>query len=113
MNSLGTAKKQRGDFRKEIARLYRSTSRKLHALLLRISKVLPRFNSVISVSVTPCYIALAPKRVIYRFWYPRKFALFTGIMVIWPLGGLTGHTMRSLDCMTVRLSRDAKTKQTV
>lgn len=69
------------DFIRKIGKLYWSIQTRLHAILLRISMVIPLVEKVTDMERSPCRIALARKRVVNRFYYPHRFALFTGSWV--------------------------------
>ena len=64
------------DLLRKIGKLYRSIQTRLHAILLRISIVVPLVKKITDMKRSPCRIALAQKRVVNRFYYPCKFALF-------------------------------------
>lgn len=86
MNMKGTAKRKMADFLQRMEELYRSIRIRLKALLLRISMVVPLVMQIISLGTPPYRIALARKRVVKRFYYPRKFAPFTRGLAFWSLG---------------------------
>lgn len=65
------------DFFGKIGELYRSIQTRLHAILLRISIVVPLVAKVTDMERSPCRIALARKRVSSRIVYRRKFTVFT------------------------------------
>lgn len=75
------------DFLRKIGKLYWSIQTRLHAILLRISMVIPLVEKVTDMERSPCRIALAQKRVVNRFYYPCKFALFRRSMAFWLQGG--------------------------
>ncbi|TYR34397.1 hypothetical protein FXV77_15345 [Sphingobacterium phlebotomi] len=78
MNSKGTAKTRTTDFLHNIGELQLYIQVWLHALFLRISMVTVLVREYIFIRLPVYRIALAQKRVINRFYYPRKFAPFTG-----------------------------------
>jgi len=76
MKTLGTAKSKMKLFFLRVRELFRSMRTKQHACLLRISMTVPLVESTVRIDRSPFRITLARKRVINRFHYPCKFALF-------------------------------------
>lgn len=76
MNSKGSVKRRMADLLRKIGELYRSIQTRLHAILLQISMIVPLVEKITDMERSPCRIALAQKRVVNRFYYPCKFALF-------------------------------------
>ncbi|PRD46212.1 hypothetical protein C5745_16540 [Sphingobacterium haloxyli] len=78
MNSKGTAKTRTTDFLHSIGELQLYIQIRLYALFLRISMAVPLVSAILFLQLPPCRIVLAQQRVVKRFYYPRKFAPFTG-----------------------------------
>ena len=78
MNSKGTAKTRTTDFLHYIGELQLYIQIWLHALFLRISIAVAIISEIRFLRQLPSRIALAQQRVVNQFYYPRKFAPFTG-----------------------------------
>lgn len=78
MNSKGTAEMRTTDFLHYIGELQLYIQIWLHALFLRISMVTVLVKDTLFLQLPLYRIALAQQRVVNRFYYPRKFAPFTG-----------------------------------
>lgn len=78
MNSKGTVKERTTDFLHYVGELQLYTQIRLYALFLRISMVTPLVSTILFLQLPPYRIVLAQQRVVKRFYYPRKFAPFTG-----------------------------------
>lgn len=88
MNSKGTAKRKKTVFFLKTEELCRSAEwrTKLLALFLRISLPVPFITKVIKLERPLGRIALARKRIVNRFYYPCKFALFRLSSAFWLQG---------------------------
>lgn len=86
MDIKGTAKRKMTVFLLKMGKLYRSAQTRLHAIFLRISMVFTLVTKVINQERSHCRIALAQKRVVNRFYYPCRFALFRLGSAFWLQG---------------------------
>lgn len=86
MDIKDTAKRKMTVFLLKMGELYRSAQTKLYALFLRISMVITLVTKIIKLERSRCRIALAQKRIINRFYYPCRFALFRLSSAFWLQG---------------------------
>lgn len=77
MYSNGDAQKRKASYFLNIGMLLQWLIKSLsHTLSLRIFMAISLVQIVVSKASPLCRIALARKRVVNRFYYPRRFAVF-------------------------------------